>query len=535
MKKAVIIHLWEGYPEYCWYQNTKIELEQFGFIVDVPQMPEPNLPKMDRWVSTLRDIIKKPSDDVYLIGHSIGAVTILRYLESLTNSERVGGVVLVAGFTDDMGYEVFSNFFAQPLRFEKIKNKAKNFTVIISNDDPYVDIKYGYELSEKLDGELIIKKGMKHMSKDCRSLPDVAIAIRKHVMKMNKKKGVNVVLTVPKSKDDAYKLMSDIMKGLYSTNELVRFLLASEASSLSRSALRGYLGAICDSAIYRLDTKSFNKPIVDIVGTGGDGKHTANISTLAALICAATGLVSVAKYGNRSASGICGSMDLLEGLGIDIDLPEKRVINLLKNVGFAPLYARSIYPGGKFVAEARKQVGRPTMFNLLFPLARPLLGDQNFVFGCATQSQMNIVEKIYTKDKSVRCVIVRGLDQTDEISISGFGKTRYCLIDQGRVKHGLLNCQIFEISLVDLKYLQITTKDEAVELFKAALDPRRKGKRIQAIRNAGVVNAAVALFIALDKNKTDIALASKYFSVAYDALYSGKAQELVRSLKSMKG
>lgn len=342
-------------------------------------------------------------------------------------------------------------------------------------------------------------------------------------------------LTVPKSKNEAYKVMSRIMKGFYNTDELVRFLLASQTLSLSRSVLRGYLEAICDSATYRLNTKSFDKPIVDIVGTGGDGKHTANISTLAALICASTGLVYVAKYGNRSASGVCGSMDLLEGIGVDIELREEQIVNQLENASFVPLYARSIYPGGRFVAEARKQFGRPTMFNLLFPLARPLIGNQYFVFGCATQSQMDIVEKIYAKDKSARCIIVRGIDETDEISISGSGKTRYYFVDQGQVKHGILNCEMFGVSPVDLRHLQIATKDEAIELFKAALDPSRKGKRIEAIRNAGVVNATVALFIALDKNKADIGQAKEYFSIAYDALYLGKTQELARNLKSAKG
>lgn len=181
MKKAVIIHLWEGYPQYCWYQNTKSELEHFGFVVHVPQMPDPNLPKQDRWVSTLRETIGKPDKDTYLIGHSIGAVTILRYLEGLSENEKVGGVILVAGFTDDMGYDVFSNFFTEPLRFEKIRNKARNFTVIVSDDDPYVDMKYGHELSRELNGELIVKKGMKHMSQDCDRLPDVAFAARKNI------------------------------------------------------------------------------------------------------------------------------------------------------------------------------------------------------------------------------------------------------------------------------------------------------------------------------------------------------------------
>lgn len=181
MKEAVIIHLWEGYPEYCWYPKTKQELEEIGFVVDVPQMPEPNLPKQDIWVSTLREKVKRPSEDTYLIGHSIGAVTILRYLESQSDQQKIGGVVLVAGFTDNMGYKVFNNFFTKPLNFEDIKGKARNFTVITSDNDPYIDIKYGYELSRELNGELVIKNGLKHMSEDCHSLPDVADAIRRQI------------------------------------------------------------------------------------------------------------------------------------------------------------------------------------------------------------------------------------------------------------------------------------------------------------------------------------------------------------------
>lgn len=178
MKRAILIHLYEGYPEYSWYPETKRRLEELGFKVEIPSMPNPNSPKLHKWIMVLKKMIQKPDENMFLIGHSIGAVTILRHLENLHQDEKVGGVVLVAGFTDDMGYEVFSNFFTSPLRLESIKNKAKSFTIIVSDDDPYVDMKYGYELSKKLNGKLIIKKNMKHMSKDCIDLPEVAEAIK---------------------------------------------------------------------------------------------------------------------------------------------------------------------------------------------------------------------------------------------------------------------------------------------------------------------------------------------------------------------
>lgn len=180
------MHLYEGYPEYCWYPSLKKDLEALGLKVYLPQMPDPNFPRQDTWVATLRNLIKKPNRDMYLIGHSIGVVTILRYLETLSKKIKIGGVILVAGFTDDMGYKVFKNFFTRKLNFNAIKNKAKYFSIIVSDDDPYVDMKYGRELSLKLNGTLIIKKNMKHMSKNMNKFPDIAREIKKFEYKTKK-------------------------------------------------------------------------------------------------------------------------------------------------------------------------------------------------------------------------------------------------------------------------------------------------------------------------------------------------------------
>lgn len=334
-----------------------------------------------------------------------------------------------------------------------------------------------------------------------------------------------------KSGRNDYQMMRNIMKGLFNASELVNFLIGSKDNLLTNK-LKSYLEAICDSAAYRLDTALFNKPVIDIVGTGGDGKHTVNISTLAAFICAATSLVYVAKYGNKSASGICGSMDLIEKIGINIKQSKKQNINQLKEFGFTPLFAQAIYPGGRFLAEARKKVGKPTIFNLLFPLARPVIGKQRFIFGCAGLDQMKVVAKIYQNQKNVRCLIVHGQDGTDEISVSGNGKTNYILIEQGRIKFGIFDCKkIFDISPIDLDLLQVSSKQMAVERFKAVINPQIKNKKIEAIRNAAIANAAVALFIGLDEGEMDISYAKKYLEVSNKALSSGKVFKLMENLK----
>lgn len=185
MKKAVIIHCWEGYPEYCWYPKTKKELEQKGFEVIVPAFPDTEVPKFDKWLPKLKEIVGKPDEDVFLIGHSIGCITILRYLETLNDEEKIGGVVLVAGFTDNLGFDELKNFFTTPINFEKIKQKANGFVAIHSDNDPYVSLKHGDIFKKEFDAELIIKNNAKHFSgtiddeESCLDLPNVTESIIK--------------------------------------------------------------------------------------------------------------------------------------------------------------------------------------------------------------------------------------------------------------------------------------------------------------------------------------------------------------------
>ena len=185
MKRTVIVHAWEGYPKYCWYPQTKKELEKKAFKVRVPEMPETANPKLSGWLPKLKETIKKPDENLFLVGHSLGCITIMRYLESLSGKEKVGGVVFVAGFTDDLGYKELTNFFTKPINFEKVKRGTKNFYAINSDNDPYVPLSYGELLKEKLGAKLIIKHNMGHFSgpiddeESCRSLPEVTASVLK--------------------------------------------------------------------------------------------------------------------------------------------------------------------------------------------------------------------------------------------------------------------------------------------------------------------------------------------------------------------
>src|SRR5690242_4598056 len=115
-----------------------------------------------------------------------------------------------------------------------------------------------------------------------------------------------------------YQLMFEIMSGKHTTAQIVAFIEGAEKNQPTAEQLSQYLQAIRDTATFRIQANQEKKRVLDIAGTGGDGKHTVNISTLAALVAAATDQVQVYKYGNRSASGVCGSMDVLEKVGVPI-------------------------------------------------------------------------------------------------------------------------------------------------------------------------------------------------------------------------
>lgn len=165
MKRAIIVHCWEGFPQYCWYPWVKKELEAKDFQVEVPAFPDTENPKMNTWVPKLQEVIGSPDENLYLTGHSIGAATILRYLETLKDNQKIGGVILVAGFDENVGYDEIQNFFETPIDLEKIKTKVKNgFVAIHSDNDPYVDLKYADTFKKNLGAEIIIKPGAKHFS-----------------------------------------------------------------------------------------------------------------------------------------------------------------------------------------------------------------------------------------------------------------------------------------------------------------------------------------------------------------------------------
>lgn len=158
------------------------------------------------------------------------------------------------------------------------------------------------------------------------------------------------------------------------------------------------------------------KPLLDTCGTGGDGAHTLNVSTLVALVAAAAG-VAVAKHGNRSVSGLCGSADLLDALGVRIDLTAEQVARCIETTGFGFMYAPNFHPAMKHAAPARKKITGRTLFNCLGPLTNPA-GATHHLLGVYSESLVQPVCKALGALGAQHAIVVHGRDGLDEVSIT---------------------------------------------------------------------------------------------------------------------
>jgi predicted alpha/beta hydrolase family esterase len=167
MKNAVILHGTNATSKDNWFPWLAKELRNKGYKVWVPDLPSADRPNVCNYNPFLLDNWDYTGGTV-MIGHSSGATSILSLLNKFPKDKKIDTAILVAGFTDDLGWDALVDLFIYPFDWKKIKSKAEKFILIHSDDDPYVDLKHGYELKKRLGNkaELIIKKGQKHFSID---------------------------------------------------------------------------------------------------------------------------------------------------------------------------------------------------------------------------------------------------------------------------------------------------------------------------------------------------------------------------------
>ncbi len=246
--------------------------------------------------------------------------------------------------------------------------------------------------------------------------------------------------------EEAASVMEEVMSGEVTPAQFGAFVTALRLKGETVDEIVGLAKTMRARAV----PVAIDEPVVDTCGTGVDGLHTFNISTAAAFVAAGAGL-KVAKHGNRAMSSQCGSADVLEALGVRIDLGAEQVQRCLEEVGMGFMFAPSFHPAMKYAAAPRHEIGIRTVFNILGPLSSPA-GAKAQVLGVADES---LVEKLTSVLQGLGChhaLVVHGEDGLDEITITG--KTQVGELKDGSIKSYSISPEDFGLPRANLGSLK---------------------------------------------------------------------------------
>jgi len=308
--------------------------------------------------------------------------------------------------------------------------------------------------------------------------------------------------------------MNEILTGNADIDVIKRFLLVLKAKGETADEV----GALVAQMYQHCAPITIKERAVDTVGTCGDGAHTINISTTAAIIAAAAG-VKVVKHGNRAASSKSGAADLLEALGINIGLDGVGVEKTFAELGIGFCFAPVFHPAMRFAAPARKELGTPTVFNILGPLANPAK-PQAAAIGVANE-RMHLVMAQVLSDRGVDGFVFRGDDGLDEITLAT--TTSVLTIGRGKIASDLIDPLDFDIQRAPISALVGGDSIENARIT-TAIFAGEKG----APRDAVLLNAAAA--IAAYEGRVDLNLHDRMalgLSRAIEAIDSGASTQLV--------
>lgn len=286
--------------------------------------------------------------------------------------------------------------------------------------------------------------------------------------------------------------MEQVLSGLATSAQLAAFVVALRAKGESAAEVDALVGVMLQHARL-LDFGPDGPPVaLDVVGTGGDGAHTVNISTMSALVCAAAG-APVIKHGNRAASSSTGTADVLEHLGVAIDLGPEGVVESVRRVGIGFCFAQTHHPAMRHAGPTRRELGVPTVFNILGPLTNPG-GAPSALIGCANPTLAPVMADVLHR-RGVKALVVRGEDGLDEISTAA--PTQVWDATTGPVVVGMLDAVDLGVARTDAALLRGGDSARNAELLVAVLGSDEPvgtdAERVAAIRDAVAVNASAAM------------------------------------------
>jgi anthranilate phosphoribosyltransferase len=331
--------------------------------------------------------------------------------------------------------------------------------------------------------------------------------IKKALLKLVEKKDL--------TEQEMINTMEFIMEGGTSPAQIAAFLIALRMKGETIEEITGAARAMRKKAI-KISVKT-EGPIVDTCGTGGDGKHTFNVSTAVAFVVAGAGL-NVAKHGNRSVSSKCGSADVLEALGINLDISPESVAECIDKVGIGFLFAQKLHPAMKYAASARSEIGLRTIFNILGPLTNPASATAQLL-GVYDRSLINPLAYVLKNLGSRGALVVHGEGGYDEITITG--KSYISELKQGKVIEYDIDPRDFGLNIASEEEIKGGDIKTNANILMKILGGKEKGAKYDMV----LLNAAAAFKAASLVNdfKDGILLARK-------SIDSGKSLEKIEKL-----
>lgn len=288
--------------------------------------------------------------------------------------------------------------------------------------------------------------------------------------------------------DEAKQVMLEIMKGETTATQNAAFLAALSTKSTKAETIDEISG--CAEAMRSLATPVPHPgmKVMEIVGTGGDGAHSFNISTTSAFVVAAAG-VKVAKHGNRAASSLCGTADCLEALGVNINQTPEKALEMLEKTNFCFLFAQKYHAAMRFVGPIRKELGFRTVFNILGPLTNPAKPEY-FLLGVYDKYLVEPLAKVLASLGVKRAAVVYGQARLDEIS--PVGPTTICELRDGYYRTTVIRPEDFGMTSGNKEELVGGVPEVNAQITRDILSGKTQGTR----RNAVLLNAGTALFTA---------------------------------------
>lgn len=301
--------------------------------------------------------------------------------------------------------------------------------------------------------------------------------IKEAILKLSKKENLNY--------EEAKEVMNEIMSGKATAVQMSSYLTALSMKGETIEEITGSAAGMRANCIKLLHYME----VLEIVGTGGDNSNSFNISTASAIVIAAGG-VAVAKHGNRAASSKCGAADVLEELGININISPEKSREILSKINICFLFAQNYHIAMKYVAPVRKELGIRTVFNILGPLSNPA-GANIELMGVYDESLIEPLAKVMQNLGVKRGMVVYGTDKIDEISMSS--ETKVCeILDKENLKSYTISPKDFGYDFCDKKELEGGSVKENAEIIRNIFNLKDNGAK----RKAVCMNAGAGFYIA---------------------------------------